>query len=273
VKGGFAQPVTRRAFQRALAGGLSAAAAGAAGALRIGIGAYTYHNLPVEAMIEQLRALHVTEIEMSRGEFMNFNHPPLEMFQSFRRKIDAAGVRCVSYYAPTIRQESDVDAAIVFARALGCNHISGDPVGPILKYVDERLTAERLTFGIHNHYFKGRKFDYESPEDILRSLEGLSATVGCTLDLGHIVSCGFDTLDAVRKLGPRLKLIHLKDIQASGGEVNVMLGSGKCRIPEVMRELRRIGFQGLVALEYEKDGDINDEVRQQLAFARRLAGG
>jgi len=53
--------------------------------------------------------------------------------------------------------------------------------------------------------------------------------------------------------------------------VNVMLGSGKCRIPEVMRELRRIGFQGLVALEYEKDGDINDEVRQQLAYARRLA--
>ena len=272
MRSGVTEPITRRAFQRALAGGVSAAAAGAAGTLRIGIGAYTYHNHSVEAMIEQLRALRVTEIEMSRGEFMNFNNPPLAMFQSFRSRIDAAGIRCVSYYAPTIRQERDVDTAIKFAHALGCGNISGDPVGPILKYVDERLTAERLTFGIHNHYFKGRKFDYESPEDILRALDGLSATVGCTLDLGHIVSCGFDTLDAVRKLGPRLKLVHLKDIQASGGEVNVLLGSGKCSIPEVMRELRRIGFQGLVALEYEKDGDIDDEVREQIAFARRLAG-
>jgi sugar phosphate isomerase/epimerase len=254
-----------------MAGGLGAMAASAAGPLRIGVGAYTYHSLPVEPMIAQLSALGVTEIEMSRGEFMNFNKPPLEMFQRFRARIDAAGIRCVSYYAPTIRTERDLDTAVDFARALGCSNISGDPVGPILQYVDERLTAERLTFGIHNHFFAGRKFDYESPEELLRALDGRSATVGCTLDVGHMVSCGHDPLEAVRKLGPRLKLVHLKDIQAPGAEVNVLLGTGKCRIPEVMRELRRMAFGGLVALEYEKEGDVTADVRQQLAFARRLA--
>jgi inosose dehydratase len=263
--------MTRRSFLQVMAGPAIAAPA-ADGHLNIGIGAYTYHNLSVDAMIEQLRALRIVEIEMSRGEFMNFNKPPAAKFEDFRRKIDAAGVRCVSYYAPTIKEKSDLDGAIRFARILGCSNITGDPADrDILKYVDERMTAERLTFGIHNHYFKNRKFDYESPEDILAALRGLSNTVGCTLDLGHIVSCGFDTIDAVRKLGPRLKLVHLKDVQAAGGEVNVPLGTGLGKIPDVMKELRRIGFKGLVAFEYEKEGDINEDVRRQVEYARGLA--
>ena len=57
---------------------------------------------------------------MSRGEFMNFSKPPVERFESFRRKIDAAGIRCVSYYAPTIKDQGDLDGAIRFARILGC---------------------------------------------------------------------------------------------------------------------------------------------------------
>jgi len=261
--------MTRRSFVGVVGAG---AVVAAGGHLNIGIGAYTYHNLSVDAMIEQLRALKIKEIEMSRGDFMNFNKPPVSKFEDFRRKIDAAGVRCVSYYAPTIKTEADLDGAIRFARVLGCSNITGDPAGPdILKYVDERMTKEGLTFGIHNHYFKNRKFDYESPEDILKAVSGLSNTVGCTLDLGHIVSCGFDTVDAVHKLGRRLKLVHLKDVQAAGGEVNVPLGTGLGKIPQVMKELRGIGFKGLIAFEYEKDGDINEDVRRQVAYARRLA--
>lgn len=262
--------MTRRRFHHTLAlAAASATTLPAASKLRLGIGAYTFHNLSIDAMIEQLRALKISEIEMSRGEFMTFNHPPPEKFESFRKKIDAAGIRCVSYYAPTIKQQSDLDDAVRNARLLGAMNISGDPVGDMLKAVDKRLTAEGLTFGIHNHFFK-QKFVYESPEDVLKALDGLSKTVGCTLDLGHIVSCGYDTLDAVRKLAPHLRVIHLKDIQAPGAEVNVPLGTGLGKIPQVMAELKRIEFKGLIAFEYEKEGDINADVARQIAYARRL---
>jgi sugar phosphate isomerase/epimerase len=260
--------LTRRQFGSVLAGA-AAVRALAAPKLRLGIGCYTYHSLSVDDMIAELKAGGVAEIEMSRGEFMNFTKPPVERFESFRRKIDAAGIRCVSYYAPTIKEKADLDAAIRFGRILGVSNITGDPTGEILKYVDERMTAEGLSFGIHNHYFK-QKFAYESPEDVLRAIDGLSASVGCTLDTGHIVSCGYDTVDAVRKLGPRLKLVHLKDVQAAGGEVNVPLGTGAARIPEVMKELSRAQFAGLVAFEYEKEGDIREDVRRQMAYARKL---
>lgn len=255
--------ITRRLFTQAL---LAPPAH-----LNIGIGAYTYHSLSIEAMLDELQALRIQEIEMSRSEFMNFNHPPEKKFHDFRRRSDASGIRCVSYYAPTIKTKQDLETSIHYARILGSQNITGDPTGEILHYLDERLTAEGLSFGIHNHYFKNRKFDYESPEDILAALSGLSPTIGCTLDIGHIVSCGFDTMDAVNKLGPRLKLVHLKDIEAPGGEINVPLGQGRCKIPQVLQALRRQHFQGLVAFEYEKEGDIRQDVRQQIAYARRHA--
>ena len=73
------------------AGGLVAAALPlhASSKLNVGIGTYSYHNLSLDDMIVQLNALHVSEIEMSRGEFMLMNHPGDDLFRSARSKLDA----------------------------------------------------------------------------------------------------------------------------------------------------------------------------------------
>ena len=82
---------------------------------------------------------------------------------------------------------------------------------------------------------------------------------------------GYDSVDAVRKLAPFLKMIHLKDVAAPGGEVNVLLGQGIAKIPAVMEELHKLSYGGLVAIEYEKDGNIDSDVRSEVEFARKLA--
>ena len=69
-------------------------------------------------------------------------------------------------------------------------------------------------------------------------------------------------MEALRKLAPRLKLVHLKDIQEANGEVNVLLGKGISKIPEVMKELHRQNFGGLVAIEYESEGDVREAMSQ-----------
>lgn len=240
-------------------------------ALNVGIGTYSYHNLSMDDMIVQLKALKVREIEMSRGEFMLMNHPAEDLFHVARAKFDGAGIRCVSYYTATIKEDADLENAVRFAKILGAQNVTGDATGSILGRIDRRFGKEGLTFGIHNHYFKGEKFAYESPEDVLQALAGLSDAVGATADVGHFASCGHDPVDAVRKLGPRLKLVHLKDIQAVDGEVNVLLGAGISRIPKVMKELRRQKFSRLVAIEYESEGDVTEAMRKDWEFAHGLA--
>lgn len=265
--------MTRREFGKLASGGLVAAALPwpSATKLNIGIGTYSYHNLSLDDMIIQLNALKVSEIEMSRGEFMLMNHPSDDLFRSARTKFDRAAIRCVSYYSATIKDDQDLENALRFAKILGAQNVTGDATGSILTSIDQRFSQSGITFGIHNHFFKGERFAYETSDDVLKALSGLSNTVGATADVGHFASCGQDPVEAIRKLGPRLKLVHLKDIEASGGEVNVLLGKGISRIPDVMKELHRQDFAHLVAIEYEKEGDVNNDMKADVEYARTLA--
>jgi len=166
--------------------------------------------------------------------------------------------------------ESDLGNALRFAQMLGCGNVSGDATGPILKAIDQRFAEAGISFGIHNHWFP-KKFAYESVEDVLDALKGLSRNTGATLDVGQMAACGHDPVDAVRRLGPHLKMVHLKDVKGAGAEVNVPLGSGVVDIPAVMAELKRQGYGGLLAIEYEHEGDVSEDVRRQVAYARSLA--
>ena len=264
--------MTRRTFVRAAAASIAIPGTNAQARvpLRIGIGTYTYHNYSLDDMVARLVALGIQEIEMSRGEFMLMKPPSDEMCRSAKSKFEGAGIRCVSYYSATIKDAQDLDNAVRFAKLLGARNVSGDATGDMLRKIDERFTREGLTFGIHNHYFK-QGFAYESPEDVLRALAGRSKTMGATLDVGHIASCGHDTVDAVRKLAPFLKMVHLKDVAAAGGEDNVLLGQGVAKIPAVIDELHKVEYRGLCAIEYEKDGNIDSDVAKEVEFARKLA--
>jgi len=269
--------ITRRAFTKTAGAGFALAAwpTGLFGKsqrrLTIGISTYSYHSLPFDDMIAELSALRIDEIEMSRGEFMLMNHPTDDLFRSARARLERAGVRCVSYYCATIKDSRDLESALHFANQLGVRHVTGDATGDMLVQVDRRFTQAGLAFGIHNHYFKGEKFAYESAEDVLKALSGVSKTIGATADVGHFASCGHDPVEAIRKLADRLQLVHLKDVESAGGEVNVLLGSGIARIPDVMRELHRQDFAGLVAIEYEKEGSVEADLKQEVEFARKLA--
>lgn len=264
---------TRREFGLV---GISAVALGASTLaaapfrLNIGVGTFSYHTLSLEDMIVQLKENHVQEIEMSRGEFMLMQPPSQEMVETARHKLDAAGIRCVSYYTATIKNAEDLDHALRYARIFGAQNVSGDATGAILQEIDRLFTEAGLTFGIHNHWFP-QKFPYESTDDVLRAISGFSDAIGSTLDVGQMAACAHDPIDAIRRLGPRLKIVHLKDVQAAGAEHNVLLGTGIAKIPAVMQELKKIRFPHLVAVEFEKESDDNRDMREQLAYARKLA--
>jgi sugar phosphate isomerase/epimerase len=270
--------ITRRAFLKSTAAGLVASSipAYALAPLTIGIGTFSYHALSFDDMTAQLEillptnGLHNQQIEMSRGEYMVMSHPSDDLFRTAKTKLDKAGIKCVSYYAATLKNEQEVVQAVGFAKLLGAHNITGDATGSdLLKHIDRSVTEAGLTFSIHNHFFPGVKFPYESPEDVLKALEGLSANCGATADTGHFAACGYDPVDAVRKLAPRLNLVHLKDVKAVGHGDNVLLGSGIAKIPEVEAELHRQNFRRLVAIEYEKEGDddVRDDMRTNVAFA------
>jgi inosose dehydratase len=260
--------ITRRSLVEGMVGISAASRLPGGPPFTIGVGTFSYHGLSMDDMIVQLRALNIDQIEMSHGEFMLMKPPTVAMCQSARAKFDHAGIRCVSYYTATIKDDRDVDYAVRNAKVLGATNVSGDATGHILNQIDDRFTREGLTFGIHNQWFP-TKFAYESADDVLGALKGLSDTVGATLDVGQMAACSHDPLDALRRLQSRLKVVHLKDVAAAGAEHNVLFGKGIVNIPAVLKQLKAASFSGLVAIEYEKEGDVNADMRQQVEYTRR----
>ncbi len=51
----------------------------------------------------------------------------------------------------------------------------------------------------------------------------------------------------------------------------MIIGQGIARIPDAVSELKQLRFGGLVAIEYEKEGPVEDDMRRAVEFARRLA--
>jgi sugar phosphate isomerase/epimerase len=236
----------------------------------LGIGTYTYRGVTEEQMIEDLRALKIRQIELSSPNYF-LPAVKLDAVEKLRAKLDQGGITAVSYFAGGIKTEGDIDMTVSVVRELGVSHVSGSAVGDALKMVDTRFTREGLKFGIHNHWFRGHKFEYESPEDLLNAIQGLSAAVGVTMDAGHMASCGYDPVQALDQLWPRLQIVHLKDVERSGDDKNVVLGTGIAKSRAVVETLEKRGFTGLVAVEYEAAMENpQPDVIRSVEFARAL---
>ena len=262
--------ISRRGFLAGLCGGILGLArvSEAKASFDLGIGTYTYRGLSLKAMIEDLKALQIHHIELSSPDYF-LPGVKLDSIPSLRTELTDAKIAPVSYFCGDIKTEDDINRTVQVARALGARHVSGAAVGDTLKGIDTRFSRENLKFGIHNHWFRGRRFAYESPEDLLNALETLSPTVGVTLDAGHMASCGYDPVEALDKLWPHLQLVHLKDVERSGDDKNVVLGTGIAKSKAVIAKLKDRGFSGLVAIEYEAAVDNpQPDVIRCVDFAR-----
>jgi inosose dehydratase len=102
------------------------------------------------------------------------------------------------------------------------------------------------------------------------------AKVGWCLDIGHLAYGGGDTLSMLPDYGDRVAHIHLKDVdgdvlarakaedwsfgQALKTWIFPALGEGIARVPEVVAELRRRGYDGWFVLEQDTSPDDPKDV-------------
>ena len=121
--------------------------------------------------------------------------------------------------------------------------------------------AAGLGVAVHPHWGTA----IERPQHIERFLEG--STHALCLDIGHIALGGADPLKVARDAGPRVRHVHLKDVDgALGARVRDgslayndavraglfrPLGEGAARIKDVLEELRKTGYAGWYVLEQD----------------------
>jgi sugar phosphate isomerase/epimerase len=235
----------------------------------LGIGSYTFRKFPPVVMIDRLHLLQIDTIELSHPQTM-LPRAKVEDFGQLSELFNKGNIQVRSWYCAGVKSNADIQKVIEIANILDVRHVSGDATGDTLLVLDEAFQKKGLYFGIHNHFFKDKNFEYQSPEDFLKVFSITSDHIGATLDTGHLVSCGYDPIEAFQRLKPRVQLIHLKDVVGPGTDRNVLFGTGKGKPGEMVKMLGKEGFDGLVAIEYEEGEDPQEDVQKCVKFVRSV---
>jgi sugar phosphate isomerase/epimerase len=170
----------------------------------------------------------------------------------------------VATYATWVRPEN-VDRACELALAVGTTVIgagfSGEPAA-----IAPALAASGVRLAIENHP------EERTPAQLLAKVEransaGFQGLFGTTVDTGWWGTHGVDAAVAIEQLGDHVMHVHLKDVRAVGEpHETCRWGEGVVPVEECVRVLRRLGFEGAIAVEHEPETfDPSEDVRAMRA--------
>jgi sugar phosphate isomerase/epimerase len=163
--------------------------------------------------------------------------------RQFREALRAAGLECVSAHHGLQDLIDHTDERLAFARKVGVRYVvasSPAPRRPIpsgkdwnvalaeamsladwqanaeaLDRIGARARAMGLRFGYHNHAAEFVAYERKLPiDEIVRLTDPRNVVL--ELDIGWVAGAGYDPAETIRRYAPRVHLLHIKDIKATG---------------------------------------------------------
>jgi sugar phosphate isomerase/epimerase len=282
---------TRREFTSGLAGTAAAVALGAHAegkepkikrsvvrGLEIGVQSYTYRELSLERMIDSMRSVGLSSLELWTGHLDPEKHGEAD-FTSTRKKLEAAGIR-VNAYCVNFRPDASaalLDKAFRGARLLGTSILTTSTEKSIVPRLDTWCAKYGVTLGLHNHWlgdawFRGDKAqNFEGPADYAEALAGRSKRIAINLDIGHFAAAGHDPVAFFREHHQRIVSLHVKDRDKDEARSHVRFGKGATPISDVLMLARKLKFKHAANLEYEIEaGDPTEGVRHAFAYVKAV---
>ena len=226
---------------------------------RLGLEAYTFHKFTLFEAIDKTAQLGLPFMgglsfqQVSRDIPKNLE-PGLsdDELRQIRLKLDAAGVRLLTYYIHDIPgDEAGCRKLFEFGRKLGIETFMSEPKPEALDTIDKFCGTYDLNVALHNHDAKASPF-YWNPEGILKACQGRSQRLGACADLGYWMRGGIDPVQAVNTLRDRLLTVQMHDLDGltSDGH-DVPWGTGAGATEAFLKEVHRLGIKPtMFGLEY-----------------------
>lgn len=214
---------------------------------------WTFHNFDIDTTLQTLQKCDIHYLCIK--DF----HLPLdatdEQIKAFHAKCAEYGV--TGYGVGPIYQntEEEVDKAFAYARRVGAKVMLSVPPYELLPYVNEKIKEyPEIKYAIHLH---GPDLEvYQDATVIWDKVKDLHPNIGMCLDIGHDFRNGADPVADLEKYYTRVFDMHIKDETDNSKEGQcIEMGRGKIDFPAFVRMMRKVGYEGMCSLEYEKDMD------------------
>lgn len=147
------------------------------------------------------------------------------------------------------------------------------PSHDTLDEVEALVKEFNIKTAIHNH---GPEDDhFPTPRVALEALMNRDRRMGLCVDVGHTSRAGDDPVEWIRRAGPKLLDVHIKDLaDLMDARSECPVGDGAMPIVSIFRTLREMNYQGGVMLEYELDPtDPLPGMVKSMAYMRGVLDG
>ena len=183
-------------------------------------------------------------------------HLPLnsnaEKISEVKSKLKDAGINIYTVGVIYMKSKEAVDQAFQYAKNVGVDMIVGVPNYELLEYAEEKVKEHNIKLAIHNHGPEDKL--YPSPKDIYDRIKNMDARMGLCIDIGHALRAGTLPEKAIREYKDRLFDLHIKDVNSSAKDAKAIeIGRGAIDFAAVIESLRKVKFQGVCSIEFEKD--------------------
>jgi sugar phosphate isomerase/epimerase len=217
--------------------------------IRLGVASYSFRKFDRTQVIEFAKQLQTSLINVKDV------HLPISTPEQVKETIaeyNAAGLKVTA--AGTIYflkdDDEDVRTKFEYCKQAGIPIIVAGPSVQTLPRVEKFVKEYDIKIAIHNHGPEDKQFP--SPLDVLNAVKEMDPRMGLCIDVGHTARTGTDVAAAIKKAGPRLFDVHMKDLtDFHSKESQVAVGDGKMPVRGIFQALEEIGYSGDVDLEYE----------------------
>jgi len=144
-----------------------------------------------------------------------------------------------------------------FAKAIGLSSLSANPKKDKATFdlLDKLVAEYDIPIAIHNH---GPRARYSKISDVADIVKDRHPKIGACVDTGHYLRSDESPVEALERLANRLYGVHLKDVRTvtENGrrkKIFTIVGQGDLDVLGCLRVLKKLNYQGCLALEYEEN--------------------
>src|SRR5262245_13252494 len=226
------------------------------GGFTVGVQSYTFRNFKLEPALKRIQ-----DLGLKYGEFYPAHIDPKSttaQIEAFKKLCGEYGVTPISFGVQHFSKNHDANKKMFdFGKALGLRTFSADPDPDSFDSLDKCCEVYKISIAIHPHgpAGGGKLHRWYGSEVILPAVKDHHPLIGTCLDTGHLIRAAqlgkkLDPAAEVRAMGARNFGMHLKD-HDNEKRTDVPYGKGVLDVPEVLKALREVKFDGYIAIEYE----------------------
>ena len=242
--------------------GSARAAKTAPGDLKLGVATYSFREFQRDLCIKNVRALGIHYVDVK--EFHLPQTDPPALLETGRKAFDKAELTVIGGGNVTLAEpdEAGLRKHFDYAKTVGFPMMICAPRHENLSIIEKLAKEYNIKIAIHNHGPEDKNFP--TPQSVLDAVKDMDSRMGLCMDIGHTCRAGADPVEWVVKAGPRLFEMHAKDLKDLSGPhgpgappafSQCPVGDGAIPIPAIFKQLKKVGYQGVISLEYEIDGD------------------